>query len=60
MARSVATFSRAINVSEELDAYGPGGYHPTHLEDIIGDRYYILQKLGHGFFSTIWLAKDQR
>lgn len=37
--------------------YRPGGYHPIHLNDIVNGRYRIIHKLGHGGFSTIWLAR---
>ena len=35
-----------------------GGYHPVHLGEVLIDRYVIVQKLGWGQFSTVWLAKD--
>lgn len=34
------------------------GYHPVHIGEVIYYRYVILQKLGWGRFSTVWLAKD--
>lgn len=45
--------------AEELSKYGPGGYHPIYIDDVLKDgRYHILQKLGFGAFSTVWLARD--
>jgi serine/threonine-protein kinase SRPK3 len=35
-----------------------GGYHPVHLGEVLIGRYVIVQKLGWGQFSTVWLAKD--
>jgi len=29
-----------------------------HIGEILCDRYMIIQKLGWGHFSTVWLAKD--
>lgn len=29
-----------------------------HVGEILVDRYVIVQKLGWGHFSTVWLAKD--
>ncbi|CAI7619063.1 unnamed protein product [Penicillium viridicatum] len=44
---------------EDLDGCCPGGYHPTHIGDRFFDgRYEIVHKLGHGSYSTVWLAKD--
>ncbi|KAG9511646.1 kinase-like protein, partial [Aureobasidium melanogenum] len=46
--------------AEPLDRYSPGGYHPVHLGDIFNDgRYRVLQKLGFGGFSTVWVARDR-
>jgi serine/threonine-protein kinase SRPK3 len=33
-------------------------YHPMHVGEVLIERYIILQKLGWGHFSTVWLAKD--
>lgn len=38
--------------------YMPGGYHPVNLGDILHERYHIIDKLGHGGYSTVWLARD--
>ena len=38
--------------------YKMGGYHPMHVGEVLVDRYVIIQKLGWGHFSTVWLAKD--
>lgn len=39
--------------------YHPGGYHPVALGDLFLNRYLVVQKLGWGHFSTVWLCKDQ-
>ena len=40
--------------------YRPGGFHPVHLGDTFKEgRYRVIHKLGHGGFSTIWLARDE-
>jgi len=46
--------------TESAYAYRPGGLHPIDIGDILADRYSIVHKLGHGGWSTIWLAKDQQ
>ncbi|KAJ4861386.1 protein kinase domain-containing protein [Trichoderma breve] len=47
-------------LAEELAKYCHGGYHPVHLNDLLCDgRYRILDKLGFGSFSTVWLAQDE-
>jgi serine/threonine-protein kinase SRPK3 len=35
-----------------------GGYHRVLIGDKFNDRYLIVEKLGWGHFSTVWLAKD--
>jgi serine/threonine-protein kinase SRPK3 len=45
--------------TENPDDYRPGGFHPVHLGDSFKDgRYVILNKLGYGGASTVWLAHD--
>lgn len=43
---------------EGVEDYKIGGYHPVHVGEILAQRYVVLQKLGWGHFSTVWLAKD--
>jgi hypothetical protein len=43
---------------ENIRKYCPGGYHPVRLGDKFNDRYIVEHKLGHGGFSTVWLAQD--
>lgn len=33
-------------------------YHPCHVGEVLVNRYVLVQKLGWGHFSTVWLAKD--
>lgn len=43
---------------ETLEEYQPGGYHPVMIGDMLHNRYRIVDKLGHGGYSTVWLARD--
>ncbi len=43
---------------ESIDEYKPGGYHPVHVGQIFVERYEVLQRLGWGHFSTVWLSRD--
>lgn len=44
---------------EELEDYRPGGFHPVRIGDRLkGGRYLIVNKLGHGSFSTVWISED--
>lgn len=43
---------------ETIEDYKVGGYHPVHVGEIFLYRYIVIQKLGWGHFSTVWLAKD--
>ncbi|KAJ7199166.1 kinase-like domain-containing protein [Mycena pura] len=55
-----------FNVVEDMEEgkdYGPGGLFPVKLGDVLGPegsmpRYRISAKLGHGSYSTVWLARD--
>ncbi|KAK1144165.1 hypothetical protein N8T08_005829 [Aspergillus melleus] len=49
-----------IDGTESLEKYRPGGYHPVMIGDILHGRYRIVDKLGFGGYSTIWLAQDSR
>lgn len=43
---------------EGLPDYKIGGYHCMHVGEVLVGRYVIIQKLGWGHFSTVWLSKD--
>ncbi|KAK2612401.1 hypothetical protein QQS21_001665 [Conoideocrella luteorostrata] len=49
----------AIDDAEPFYRYGPGGYHLVAIGDCLGGHYRILHKLGHGSYSTVWLARDE-
>ncbi|KAM7212788.1 hypothetical protein V8F06_011823 [Rhypophila decipiens] len=60
-AKSTSDFKYGyIEGVEDLEDYRPGGYHPIQIDDRLGPnrRYRIVHKLGHGTFSTAWLAVD--
>lgn len=50
----------AIEDVEEMGRYSSGGYHPVSIGDRLHDRYRVVHKLGHGSYSTVWLARDER
>ena len=45
---------------EGIEDYKKGGYHPVYVGEVLNGRYVILQKLGWGHFSTVWLARDMK
>ncbi|KAH8431653.1 uncharacterized protein LDX57_009309 [Aspergillus melleus] len=50
---------KLIEYVEDLDRYRPGGYHPLTIGDALNNgRYRLVDKLGYGGYSTIWLARD--
>jgi len=38
--------------------YATGGYHSVTIGDVFKNRYRIIQKMGWGHFSTVWVALD--
>lgn len=45
--------------SEDSEDYRKGGYHPVQIGETFNNgRYRVLQKLGWGHFSTVWLGFD--
>ncbi|KAK8149328.1 hypothetical protein G3M48_007416 [Beauveria asiatica] len=50
----------AYDNAESFYGYVPGGYHPVTTSDRLGGHYKVLNKLGHGGYSTVWLARDER
>ena len=54
-----AKYTDSDNSEDEgMEDYKVGGYPPVHVGEIYLQRYQIMQKLGWGHFSTVWLAKD--
>ncbi|KAI0870496.1 protein kinase [Hypoxylon argillaceum] len=49
-----------ISGVERLEMYEPGGYHPVMVDDVLHERYRVMDKLGFGGYSTIWLARDNQ
>ncbi|OJJ42919.1 hypothetical protein ASPZODRAFT_161917 [Penicilliopsis zonata CBS 506.65] len=45
---------------EKLENYRTGGYHPVQIGDHLHRRYRVVHKLGHGSYSTVWLAHDDQ
>lgn len=48
-----------IDGVERVELYEPGGYHPVVIDELLQNRYRIVDKLGFGGYSTIWLARDE-
>ncbi|KAI1016890.1 hypothetical protein LB504_007089 [Fusarium proliferatum] len=43
---------------EDINHYPRGFCYPLSISEIIVERYRIIHKLGHGAFSTVWVAQD--
>ena len=50
---------RQKDQEEGIERYQSGGFHPVHLSEIYNSKYKVLQKLGYGRYSTVWLVKDE-
>jgi serine/threonine-protein kinase SRPK3 len=46
------------DIEEGRDAYRPGGFHPVYIGDVYAGKYQVLNKIGFGVYSTVWLVKD--
>lgn len=46
------------DIEESGNVYRPGGCHPVYIGDVYNDRYKVLNKIGYGVYSTVWLVKD--
>ena len=49
---------RAIIDAESIWGYACGSYHPVMISDLLHGRYRVVDKLGFGTFSTVWLCHD--
>ncbi|KAF8990019.1 kinase-like domain-containing protein [Cyathus striatus] len=43
---------------DSVEHYYVGGFHPIYVGDTFKDRYRVINKLGFGGYSTIWLVED--
>ncbi|KAI0155114.1 kinase-like protein [Xylariaceae sp. FL1272] len=50
---------RAPGLVENIQEYNKGGHHPVHLGDVLGGRYEVAHKLGHGGVGIVWLCFDK-
>lgn len=48
----------AQDIEEGISSYRPGHFHPVYIGDVYHDRYQVLNKIGYGQYSTVWLVKD--
>ncbi|KAK7425618.1 hypothetical protein QQZ08_007941 [Neonectria magnoliae] len=46
------------DASEPPERYQEGLYYPVCIGEVLANRYCIQHKLGHGGFSTVWMAHD--
>jgi serine/threonine-protein kinase SRPK3 len=60
MSSSESQYTDQEDEEEDAKDYKRGGYHPVLINDYYNDRYRIIQKLGWGHFSTVWLAQDEQ
>lgn len=49
-----------VDDAESLEMYTTGGYHPVQIGDMFCDRYEVIDKLGFGGYSTVWVVRDSQ
>ncbi|KAI5459570.1 kinase-like domain-containing protein [Mariannaea sp. PMI_226] len=47
-----------VGIEERSAVYRVGGFHPVYIGDVYNDRYKVLNKIGYGAYSTVWLVED--
>ncbi|KAI1116421.1 serine/threonine protein kinase [Nemania sp. NC0429] len=52
--------SVSLRAEEGSEVYRPGGFHPVYIGDVYNERYKILNKIGYGTYSTVWMVEDLR
>ena len=45
---------------EGEEGYRLGGYHPVNVGEKYHARYTVIEKLGWGHFSTVWMVHDKK
>lgn len=43
---------------EKLRGYSPDYFYPVRIGDVLRSRYQVVEKLGYGGHSTVWLCRD--
>jgi serine/threonine protein kinase len=43
---------------EPAERYDEGLYYPVCIGEVLANRFRVEHKLGHGGFSTVWMAHD--
>ncbi|KAK0666764.1 serine-threonineeeee protein kinase [Cercophora samala] len=57
--RTVApSISAESDIEEGRQSYKPGRLHPVYIGDIYAEKYEVLNKIGYGLYSTVWLVRD--
>jgi serine/threonine-protein kinase SRPK3 len=44
-------------IEDGTEVYRQGGFHPVYIGDVFNDRYKVLNKIGYGAYSTVWLIR---
>ena len=60
MTLRTATRLISATLNKGLDQYESGLLYPICIGEVLKNTYRIEHKLGHGDFSTVWLARDTK
>ena len=53
-----ATVADDGDIEEGREVYQPNGFHPVYIGDVFNDKYKVLNKIGYGVYSTVWLVEN--
>ncbi|KAH6972963.1 serine/threonine protein kinase [Ilyonectria sp. MPI-CAGE-AT-0026] len=46
------------DIEEGISSYRPGHFHPVYIGDVYHEKYQVLNNIGYGQYSTVWLVQN--
>lgn len=57
-ARQVSALNEGLDTNFQDIEEGLGGFLSVYIGDVYHNKYKVLNKIGYGLYSTVWLARD--